>query len=284
MKQLSIIVVNYNVKEFLKNCIQSCLNAIQHFDAEIIVIDNNSVDESKEYIVPIFHQVKWIQNTENLGFSRANNIAAQQASGKYLLFLNPDTLLPPDLFDKIIPFAESKPDFGALGVRITDADGNYRLESKRNIPNPKNTFNKLFSNLKLFKKEVKGYYDDTLGEFEIGKIEILTGSFFFTTKKVFQQAGGFDETYFMYGEDIDLSYTILNLGYQNYYFGQSSIIHYKGESTVKNKIHYQRFFGAMKIFVKKYYRKPFITYIFLLFGLKVRYQLALLIYKFEKKK
>ncbi len=283
MKQLSIIIVNYNVKEFLKNCIQSCLDAVHNFETEIIVVDNHSTDGSKEYITSFFPGITWIQNTENLGFSKANNIGARNASGKYILILNPDTLLPQDIFDKIISFAEDKKDFGALGVRIVDNQGCYRPESKRNTPNPKNTFTKLFSYL-FFQRKNKagGYYNEVLGEFEIGKVEILTGSFFFTTKKVYEEAGGFDEVYFMYGEDIDLSYTIRNLGYQNYYFGQTSIVHYKGESTIQDKIYYRRFFQAMSIFIKKYYRKPYWKYLILLLGLKVRYYLALLIYKFDK--
>ncbi|MDR1876243.1 MAG: glycosyltransferase family 2 protein [Flavobacteriaceae bacterium] len=283
MKQLSIIIVNYNVKHFLENCIRSCLNAIRNFDAEIIVVDNNSVDGSKEYITSLFPQVIWIQNSENTGFSKANNTGVKQASGKYILILNPDTIIPEDIFDKIIPFAESKNDMGALGVRIADVDNNYRPESKRNIPNPGNTFNKFFYKFKMGKKEeIKGYYNDTVGEFEVGKVEILTGCFFFITKKIYEEVGGFDEAYFMYGEDIDLSYTILNLGYQNYYFGQSTIIHYKGESTIKDKVHYQRFFGAMEIFINKHYKKRFFTYIILLIGLKIRYYMALFIDRFQK--
>jgi GT2 family glycosyltransferase len=281
---LSIVIVNYNVKKFLKNCIQSCLDATQNLDAEIIVVDNNSTDNSREYITRLFPQVIWLQNAENAGFSRANNTGVQKASGKYVLVLNPDTIVPPDIFDKIIPFAESKKDLGALGVRIVDADNKYRPESKRNIPNPKNTFNKLFTHLNVMgnSRETRGYYND-MGEYEIGTIEILTGCFFFTTRKLYNETGGFDEAYFMYGEDIDLSYVILKSGYQNYYFGESTIVHYKGESTVKDKTYYRRFFNAMNIFVKKYYKKPFLLYILLRIGLKVRYYLALLIDCFHKK-
>ncbi|MCO6564250.1 MAG: glycosyltransferase family 2 protein [Apibacter sp.] len=286
MKQLSIIVVNYRVKKFLKDCIQSCLYAIKNIDAEIIVVDNNSLDGSQELISELFPQVKWIQNTTNLGFSKANNIGVMQSSGKYTLILNPDTIIPPDIFEKIIPFAQSAKNFGALGVRIVDIDNNYRPESKRNLPNPKNAFNKLFSQIVSLKKnrQLSGYYNTILGEFEIGKVEVLTGCFLLTTKKIYTEVGGFDESYFMYGEDIDLSYTILKSGYKNYYYGKTSIIHYKGAATNKDKLYYKNFFNAMEIFVRKYFKKPYIIYIFLLLGLKTRYYLALFIYTIQKYK
>ncbi|MDR2122245.1 MAG: glycosyltransferase family 2 protein [Flavobacteriaceae bacterium] len=285
MKQLSIVVVNYNSKEFLENCIQSCLKAIRNLDAEIIVVDNNSTDGSKEYITTIFPRIIWIQNSKNEGFSKANNQGVESSEGRYVLILNPDTQLPEDIFEKIIPFAESKEDLGALGVRIVDSENRYRSESKRNIPGPKNTFRKLFIELGIRRKRegIKGYYEESLGEFEVGEVEILTGCFFFTRREVYKGVGGFDESYFMYGEDIDLSYTLLKSGYRNYYFGQSTILHYKGGSTVKDKIYYQRFFTAMEIFIKKHYRRPFYTYITLLTGLKIRYYLALCIAWFQKK-
>lgn len=285
LKQLSIIIVNYNVKDLLKNCIQSCLHAIKTIDAEIIIVDNNSNDGSKEFITRVFPQVKWIQNSANLGFSKANNIGVSYSKGNYLLILNPDTIVKPDVFEKIIPFAEHAKKFGALGVRITDENNHYRPESKRNYPNPKNTFDKLFSQLFFSKsKKSKGYYNTELGEYDIGKVEILTGCFFFTTKKIYTEVGGFDEAYFMYGEDIDLSYTILKAGYQNYYYGKTSIIHYKGAATKIDKSYYKNFYNAMEIFVRKYFKKPFVMYIFLLFGLKIRYYLALLIFSMQRKK
>jgi N-acetylglucosaminyl-diphospho-decaprenol L-rhamnosyltransferase len=286
MKQLSIIVVNYKVKDLLKDCIQSCLYAIKNINAEIIVVDNNSHDGSKELISKLYPQVKWIQNKTNFGFSKANNIGVTHSSGEYILILNPDTIVPPDIFEKIIPFAQSAKDFGALGVRIVDIDDKYRPESKRNLPNPKNTFNKLFSQLSFFKKnrQISEYYNTILGEFEIGKVEVLTGCFFFTTKKIYTEVGGFDESYFMYGEDIDLSYTILKYGYQNYYYGKISIIHYKGAATSKDKFYFKNFFNAMEIFVKKYFKKPYAVYIFLLLGLKIRYYLALFIFVIQRNK
>ena len=284
MKELSIIIVNYNVKDFLEDCIKSCLLATKNIDAEVIVVDNNSQDGSKEFITNHFSQILWIQNSENLGFSKANNIGVNHSSGKYIVLLNPDTQVDTDIFEKIIPFAENIKNFGALGVRIADFNNCYRPESKRNIPNLKNTFTKLFTQLFFLKSRLNfsGLYNTDLGEYEIGKVEILTGCFFFTKRKTYNEVGGLDESYFMYGEDIDLSYSILMLGYDNYYYGQSTLLHYKGAATHKDKISYKRFYNAMEIFVKKYHRKPYLFYILLLFGVKIRYYLALVLFRFEK--
>jgi len=275
MKELSIIIVNYNVKDFLLSCLQSCLKATASLDAEIIVVDNHSSDGSKEVVSKEFTQVIWIQNQENTGFSKASNIGAKQANGKYLLFLNPDTILPENIFEKILPFAETAEKFGALGVRMNDENGSFRMESKRNLPSLKNTFNKLFFSL-FNKKERNGYYNQNLGEFDNGQTEILTGAFFLVPKTVFEQAGGFDERYFMYAEDIDLSLTILQSGYYNYYFGQASIVHFKGKSTHKSQNYYQRFFGSMELFVEKYYKNNFWKYALLITGIKLRYWVAVI--------
>ncbi|WP_128331326.1 glycosyltransferase family 2 protein [Apibacter sp. HY039] len=285
MIQLSVIIVNYNSKFYLKSCLESVNDASRNLNVEIIVIDNDSSDGSYEFIISDFPQITWIQNSENLGFSKANNIAFQKSSGKYILFVNPDVIVSQTALEELYVFSENQQNLGAIGVRMTDEHGNYRLESKRNIPNPSNTFSKLFSYLKFFSKNIqsKGYYNVSISEYEIGKIEILTGAFFWVSGKVYEEAGGFDESYFMYGEDIDLSYTILRLGYQNYYYGKSTVVHYKGKSTVKNKQYYQRFFGAMKIFIKKYYSRPYYLYILLLTGLNVRYYLALTLDKLKKK-
>jgi GT2 family glycosyltransferase len=275
MKELSIIIVNYNVKDFLMSCLKSCTQAVSRLDAEILVVDNHSSDGSKDAVNQMFPQVIWIQNEENIGFSKASNLGARFANGKFLLFLNPDTILPENIFEKILPFAEKAEKFGALGVRMTDENGDFRMESKRNIPSLKNTFNKLFITL-LNNKKHGDYYNRSLGEFEVGRTEILTGAFFLVSKTVFEQAGGFDERYFMYAEDIDLSVTILKLGFYNYYFGQISVVHFKGKSTQKSLKYYRRFFGAMELFVDKYYKDKFLEYLLLKAGIKFRYCVAVL--------
>lgn len=282
--KVSVIIVNYNVKKILAECIESCKLALQKIHSEIIIVDNCSTDGSQEYIQKLYPEVIWIQNQKNAGFSKANNKGIKQAKGEFILILNPDTLVSENLFKNIIPFAENSEKFGILGVRLVDATGVFHPESKRNIPNLKNTFDKLFSNLNIFRKNKKSinYYNTSLKEYDCGKVEILTGAFMFTRKSDFLKLGGFDEKYFMYGEDIDLSYTYLRHGFSNYYFGKETVVHYKGESTIKNKEYYKRFFGAMKIFVKKYYAQNIFKYYFLIFGLQLRYFLAIIISKLEK--
>jgi GT2 family glycosyltransferase len=233
------------------------------------VVDNDSPEKPVDFIKNKFPDVHFIESKENLGFGKANNLGVKKAKAEYVLILNPDTVIPENLFDKILPFAESKSDLGALGVRLIDADGNFHPESKRNIPDFKNTFGKLFSSF-FDKSKSKGYYKSDVGEFETAPAEILVGAFMFLKKEIYQKCGGFDERYFMYGEDIDLSYSLILNGLTNYYFGDSTAIHYKGESTRKDKKYLKIFFGAMEIFIKKHYSKPFFQYLVFLCGLKLR--------------
>lgn len=271
-KKLSIIIVNYNVTQLLRNCLNSIQKYSDGVDYEVIVIDNKSTDSSWGDLIPEFPKVHFIASEKNEGFAKANNKAIETANGEYLLILNPDTELEGFYLNEILDFADSKANFGCLGVRMHDADGNFLPESKRSVPDMMNSFEKLFTNFK--KKNSKSYYRNDVDEYEIAHVEVITGAFFLVKKDVYKKVGGLDESYFMYGEDIDLCYTLLNNGYQNYYYGKASILHHKGESTVKNEVYLERFYGAMQIFIDKYYRenKP-LQYSFMKAGLKLRHKI-----------
>ena len=224
--------------------------------AEIIVIDNNSTDNSLEYLTPKFPSVYFIANKENLGFAKACNQGLWEAKGKYILFLNPDTIVPEDCFEKCIAFFMSHPNAGALGVRMLDGSGKFLKESKRAFPSPMTSLYKLFGLSKLFphSKIFSKYHLGHLGEKENNEVDVLAGAFMMVKKEVLDNVGSFDETFFMYGEDVDLSYRIQKAGYKNFYFAESSIIHFKGESTRKGTMNYVRmFYNAMSIFVRKHY-------------------------------
>lgn len=256
--QLSIIIVNYNVKYFVEQCLYSVLKASKNIDTEIFVIDNDSTDGSQQFFFNKFESVQFIWNWKNVGFSKANNIALQQAKGKYILFLNPDTLVPEDCFEKCLAFFESAKDIGALGIRMIDGTGKFLKESKRGFPGLLTSFFKLSGLAALFPRSSKfaRYYAGHLPEDQNNVVDILAGAFMMVEKKVLDKTGVFDEEFFMYGEDIDLSYRIQNAGYKNYYFSESTIIHFKGESTKKDSLHYvEIFYGAMGLFVKKHYKK-----------------------------
>ncbi len=268
--KISVIIVSYNARYYLEQCLYSVEEALQNIEGEIIVVDNDSPEKPIDFIRDKFPHVIFIESKENLGFAKANNLGVKKASGEYVLILNPDTIVPENLFAKILPFADSKPDLGALGVRLIDANGNFHPESKRNIPNLQNTFGKLFASF-FDKSNSKGYYKSDVGEFDIAPAEVLVGAFMLLKKSVYQQVRGFDERYFMYGEDIDLSYTLVLNGFTNYYFGEISVIHYKGESTRKDGKYLKIFFGAMEIFIRKYYRKNQVQYLIFKTGLKFRY-------------
>ena len=254
--QLSVIIVNYNVKYFLEQCLYAVVNAIKNMEAEIIVIDNNSTDESKYFFSNKFANVYFIWNQKNVGFSKANNIAVQQAKGNYILFLNPDTIVPEDCFEKCIKFYKTQKDIGALGVRMIDGTGKFLKESKRGFPSLLTSFFKLSGLAILFprSKVFARYYTGHLSENQNNVVDVLAGAFMLVEKKVLDITGGFDEQFFMYAEDIDLSYLIQKAGYKNYYFSETTIIHFKGESTKKGNLKYEQlFYGAMGIFVKKHY-------------------------------
>lgn len=258
MAKLSIIIVNYNVKHFLEQCLISVFNAIQNIRAEVFVVDNNSVDGSCTMIKERFTKVHLIENKNNYGFSYANNQAIKKSSGEYILLLNPDTLVEEDSFEKCIRFMDAHEDAGGMTVRMIDGKGNFLPESKRALPTPLVSFYKIFGFTRLFPKSKRfaRYYLGHLSEKETHSIEILPGAFMFLRKETLEKTGLLDESYFMYGEDIDLSYRILKSEYKNYYSPQTTIIHYKGESTKKGSINYVYvFYRAMIIFAQKHFSK-----------------------------
>lgn len=270
--KLSIIIVNYNVTNLLRKCLLSIDKYLQDIDYEVIIVDNKSPDVSWKDLRTEFPQHHFIASETNGGFAIANNLAARKAVGEYLLLLNPDTEFESNDLKKVISFSDAQQNFGGLGVRMHDADGNFLPESKRSVPNIINSFEKLFTNFK--KNNAKSYYREDVGEYEIASVDIVTGAFFLTKRAIYLEVGGLDEKYFMYGEDIDLCYTIIQHGYTNWYYGEVSILHHKGESTVKDEKYLERFYGAMQIFIDKYYKKqkPF-EYQILKLGLKVRHSL-----------
>jgi len=248
---ISVVIVNYNVKYFLEQCILSVQSASKGLSVEIIVVDNNSTDGSCEMLQQKFADLQLILNKENTGFSKANNQGVAIAKGAYVLILNPDTVIAEDTLSLILGFAKSKQNLGILGVKLIDGSGNFLPESKRGIPTPKVSFNKLFG---FSSKQAGKYYATNLNENETGEVAILVGAFMFLKKAIYLEVEGFDEAYFMYGEDIDLSYKVLKKGYKNYYYANTQVIHYKGESTKKDIKYLRHFHGAMKIFYRKHFK------------------------------
>jgi len=253
---LSVIIVNYNVRYFLEQCLQSVRKASENVDCEIFVVDNNSADGSCSMVIREFPEVKLIRNLHNAGFSVANNQAIRFSSGKFILLLNPDTLVEEDTFTRCLTFMKEHPDAGALGVKMINGSGKLLPESKRALPTPGIAFFKmsglsvLFPKSQLFNRYYLGHLDDSA----TSEAEVISGAFMFIRKEALDKTGLLDETFFMYGEDIDLSYRILKSGYRNYYYPEVRIIHYKGESTGKGNISYiVHFYKAMLIFIRKHF-------------------------------
>ena len=254
--KLSIVIVNYNVKHFIEQCLHSVYSALKGIDAEVFVVDNNSVDGSVALIKEKFPQVILIENKINTGFSKANNQAIHLSKGQYVLLLNPDTVVQEDTFTKTLTFMDAHPDAGGLGVKMVDGKGNFLPESKRGLPTPEVAFYKIFGLSKFFPKSKRfGRYHLTyLDKNKIHSIDILSGAFMLLRAETLAKCGLLDEEYFMYGEDIDLSYRIILSGYKNYYFPETCIIHYKGESTKKSSVNYVFvFYRAMAIFARKHF-------------------------------
>jgi GT2 family glycosyltransferase len=249
--KLSVIILNYNVRYFLEQCIGSVQKATRSIDAEIIIVDNNSTDDSCAMVKNIFPELTLIENKKNVGFSIANNQAVAIAKGTYVCILNPDTVVAEDVFKKALLYAESLKDLGALGCYLMDGTGSFLPESKRNLPTP------MVSVLKLLGFSKK-YYAHNISEKNKGSVAVLVGAFMLLKRSVYVEVSGFDEDYFMYGEDIDLSYKLEKAGYKNYYLGTAKTLHYKGESTTKNKIYLERFYGAMNIFYRKHFTSNFL--------------------------
>lgn len=254
--KLSVIIVNYNVSCFLEQALNSVCKALRNVEGEVYVVDNNSVDNSLAMLEAKFPQVHVIANKENVGFARANNQAIRISTGEYVLLLNPDTVVEEDTFEKCIRFMDETPDAGGLGVKMVNGKGEFLPESKRGLPSPAVSFYKLFGLSKLFPKSKRfgAYHLTYLSNDEIHSVEVLAGAFMLMRRSVLDQVGFLDEDYFMYGEDIDLSYRILKGGYKNYYFPETRIIHYKGESTKTGSLNYVHvFYKAMQIFARKHF-------------------------------
>ncbi len=254
--QLSVVIVNYNVRYFLEQALHAVRKACIGLDAEVFVVDNHSVDASCEMVRNLFPEVNLIENKENYGFAKANNQAIRLAHGKYVLLLNPDTVIEEDCFKKVIDFMDKTPDAGAVGVKMIDGSGNFLPESKRGLPTPEVAFYKISGLATLFPKSRRfgKYHQGFLNVDEINEVDVLAGAFMMIRHDVLKQVGYLDEDYFMYGEDIDLSYCIHQAGYKNYYFPETTIIHYKGESTKKTSINFVfTFYKAMVIFAQKHY-------------------------------
>jgi GT2 family glycosyltransferase len=254
--QLSIIIVNYNVRYFLEQCLYAVQRAMAGIAAEVTVVDNGSADGSIEYLRPLFPTVRFLENEGNLGFARANNLALADCRGEFVLFLNPDTLLAEDCFHKSISYLRQNPNAGALGVRMLDGRGKFLPESKRSFPSPWVSFAKLsglgsfFPRSKKFNRYALGF----LAEKENHSVEVLAGACMFVRRDLLVQLNGFDESYFLYGEDVDLSYRIKKAGYENIYFAGTTIIHFKGESSRNlSMTRVKYFYDAMLVFVQKHY-------------------------------
>lgn len=285
--KLSVIIVNYNVEHFLEQCLYSVKKALQNIPSEIWVVDNNSVDGSVNMLRDKFPDVKVIENKENRGFSAANNQALEAVSGEYVLLLNPDTIVEEECFEKTIRFMDNHPEAGALGVKMMDGAGNFLPESKRGLPTPAVAFYKIFGLAELFPKSKKfGKYHLTyLSQDEVHEVEVLSGAFMFIRKPALAKTGFLDESFFMYGEDIDLSYRLTKAGYINYYFPETRIIHYKGESTRKSTVNYVfLFYNAMRIFARKHYSKNNARLFSAMINMAIVFRASLaIIYRFIRK-
>jgi len=285
--KLSIIIVNYNVEYFLEQCVNSVLKALSEIKGEIIVVDNCSIDGSVEMVKNKFPEVNLIENKENTGFAKANNQAIEIASGEYILLLNPDTVVEEDTFTKCLEFLDHNVDVGGLGVKMIDGKGEFLPESKRGLPTPWVAFYKIFGLSSIFRKSRKfgRYHLSYLDKNKNHQIEILSGAYMLMRKSALDKVGFLDEKFFMYGEDIDLSYRLIKAGYLNYYYSDTSIIHYKGESTKKSSVNYVFvFYKAMIIFAKKHFSQKNATYFSFLIHLAIYLRAGLaLIVRFVKR-
>lgn len=266
--QLSVIILNYNVRYFLEQCVLSVQKALEGIDGEIIVIDNNSSDDSCTMMKQQFLGIKLISNSENLGFPKGNNIGVEQAKGEYICILNPDTIVAEDTFSKILNPLNWNSNTGIIGSKLVDGAGNFLPESKRGIPTPWVSFTKIFGLYKISNLFGK-YYAQHLSENQSGKVEILVGAFMVMRKDLYTEMGGFDENCFMYSDDIDLSYQALLKGKYNYYFHDTTVIHFKGESTVRDGTYMKRFQEAMNFFYRKHFKVSFFFSIFMNIGIVI---------------
>lgn len=279
MIKLSIIIVNFNVKAFLQNCLLSVRKALEKIPSEIIVVDNASDDGSVEIIKKNFLDVKIIELSENLGFSKANNIGLKIAKGEYICLLNPDTIVEEDTLNTMIRFMESHPEAGMAGCKILNPDGTFQLACRRSFPTPWVAFTKIFGLSALFpKSKLFARYNLTyLDENQTYEVDAISGSFMFLRKDVYEKVGGLDESFFMYGEDLDWCFRIKKAGFKIYYVHSTKIIHFKGESTKRSNIdEVKHFYNAMRLFVRKHFSGSFLMELILQFAINARSALAFL--------
>ncbi len=279
MIQLSIIIVNYNVKAFLQNCLLSIQKALDHIPSEIIVVDNASDDGSVEIIKKNFPHITLIESPANLGFSKANNIGLKLAKGKYICLINPDTIVEENTFLEMIKFMESNSEAGLAGCKILNPDGTFQLACRRSFPTPWVAFTKIVGLSKIFpKSKLFAKYNLTyLDENQTYEVDAVSGSFMFLRREVYEKIGGLDETFFMYGEDLDYCYRVKEAGYKVYYVHSTKIIHFKGESTKRSNIdELKHFYDAMRLFVHKHFSGSWLVEPFLQLAINGRSLLAFL--------
>lgn len=276
--KLSVVIVNFNVCHFLEQALLSVQKAIDGLDAEVFVVDNNSVDESVKMVEQQFPWVKLIANKENTGFSKANNQAIKVSSGQYVLLLNPDTVLQEDSLHKCCEFMDQHSDCGGLGVRMIDGKGKFLPESKRGLPTPSVALFKMIGLSTLFPKSrlFGRYHLKYLSEHDTHEVEVLSGAFMMLRKRALDSVGLLDEAFFMYGEDIDLSYRLNLGGWKNFYYPGTTIIHYKGESTKKKSANYVKiFYNAMVLFAQKHYSSRMAGWFAFFISIAVRFRALL---------
>ncbi|HLW41885.1 MAG TPA: glycosyltransferase family 2 protein [Flavobacterium sp.] len=254
--QLSVVILNYNVRHFLEVCVKSVQKALQNMDGEIIVVDNASTDGSKEMMQSCFPGITYLYQEENAGFPKGNNIGVASAKGEFVCILNPDTIVAEDTFEVLLQEYKQLDHPGILGCHLIDGSGQFLAESKRGIPTPWVAFTKVTGLYKLFPKSslFNQYYAQHIEEYQTGKADILVGAFMLLKRDLYLKTGGFDEGCFMYSDDIDLSYMVLKQGFNNYYIPSTSVIHFKGESTLKDGTYMKRFKEAMQFFYTKHFR------------------------------
>ena len=255
MKKLSVVIVNYNVKYYVEQCLVSLRKALRGIDAEVFVVDNHSRDGSAAYLASRFQDIQFINSNHNLGFSRANNVAIRRSRGEYVLLLNPDTIVAEETIAEVLQFMDAHAQAGGLGVRMLKTDGSSAMESRRGLPTPMTAFYKMCGLCAKYPRHRRfgRYYMSFLPWDAPVQIEVMSGAFCLLRRAALDKAGLLDEDFFMYGEDIDLSYRILQEGFENWYH-PAPILHYKGESTQKSSFRYVHvFYEAMLIFFKKHY-------------------------------
>lgn len=274
---ISIVIVNYNVKDFLLKCLNSIELSFTKLKVQTIVVDNDSKDGSVDYLEPKFPDVKFIRSNKNLGFGKANNLGFKNSDAKYILILNPDTILEENTLQKMFDFMENNPDIGISGCKVLNPDGTFQLACRRGFPTPWASFTKLFGLQSLFpNSKIFAQYNQTYKSIEeTYEIDAVIGAFMFCRAEVIDKTKGFDEDFFMYGEDIDLCYRTQQLGWKVFYYHETTIIHYKGESTRRSTINEMKhFYQAMEIFASKHYSNSKLFLLLLRTGIYIRFLLS----------